>query len=407
MKVLYLDCFSGISGDMFLSALIDLGVPISVFKEVISQLDVPVEIKSAAVYKKGIRATRVILAEQTRQPRERSFHQLLEIVRQGSLPAHISTKVEAALLHLAQAEGAAHGVEVEKVHFHELGGLDTLVDLAGAFTGVSYLGIEQVYASPLPLARGTITTEHGLLPLPAPATLNLLKGAPTYGVAIEAELVTPTGAVLATSLAGSFGLPPAARWEKIGYGAGTQELTHPNVLRLWLGESLDHKDASETPELAFDQDQVLVLETQVDDVNPEFLPYLRMQLEKEGAIDVAFIPTLMKKGRPGNIVTVLSSPDRLSSLARILFRESTAIGLRWYQAGRIKLFRTSVEVETPFGSIPVKLGFAVRPDGSREYLNLAPEYEACARRAQETGRSIKEVYRAALKAADNLDLLKK
>lgn len=406
MKVLYLDCFSGISGDMFLSALIDLGVPLSVFEDVIAQLDIPVEIKRAAVYKKGIRATRVILTEQTRQPGERSYHQLLEIVTQSNLPSHISAKVEMALLRLAQAEGAAHGVEVERVHFHELGGLDTLVDLAGAFTGISYLGIEQVHASPLPLARGTIITQHGPLPLPAPATLNLLKGAPTYGVSIEEELVTPTGAVLVTSLAGSFGPPPAARWEKIGYGAGTKELPHPNVLRLWLGESLDHKEARETPELAFDQDQVLVLETQVDDVNPEFLPYLRMQLEEEGAIDVAFIPTLMKKGRPGIIVTILSPPDRLSSLARILFRESTAIGLRWYQAGRIKLFRTSVEVETPFGSIPVKLGFAVRPDGSREHLNLAPEYEACARRAQETGRSIKEVYRAALKAADNLDLPK-
>ncbi len=403
MKVLYLDCFSGISGDMLLAALIDLGVPLSVFEEVIAQLGIPVEIKGTAVYKNGIRASQVILAEQTRQPGERSYHQLLEIVTQSNLPSHISAKVEMALLRLAQAEGAAHGVEVERVHFHELGGLDTLVDLAGAFAGISYLGVEQVCASPLPLARGTIITQHGPLPLPAPATLNLLKGAPTYGVSIEGELVTPTGAVLVTSLAGSFGPPPAARWEKIGYGAGTQEFPHPNVLRLWLGESLDHKEARETPELAFDQDQVLVLETQVDDVNPEFLPYLRMQLEKEGALDVAFIPTMMKKGRPGIIVSILSPPDRLSSLARILFRESTAIGLRWYQAGRIKLFRTSVEVETPFGSIPVKLGFAVKPNGSREYLNLAPEYEACARRALETGSSIKEVYRAALKAADSLE----
>lgn len=404
MRVLYIDCFSGISGDMLLGALIDLGVPLAVFEEVIDQLGIPVEITETRVHQKGIRATRAILVERNTQPEERSYHQLLEMVRGSKLPSHIAEKVESALLRLARAEAEAHGIPVEKVHFHELGGLDTLVDLAGAFAGISYLKVERVYASPVPIARGTIMSRHGLLPLPAPATLNLLKGMPTYGVPLEGELVTPTGAVLITSIVNNFGPPPTARWIGYGYGAGTKELPQPNVLRLWLGETEVLTGKGDTPGLTYDHDRVVVLETQIDDCNPEFFSYLRQQLEREGAIDITFIPTMMKKGRPGVIISVLTYPERLQQVSLILFRESTAIGLRWYHAARIKLFRTFAEVETPFGKIPVKLGYALKPDGSREYLNIAPEYDACARRAQETGHSIKEVYQAALTAAGRLVL---
>ena len=243
--------------------------------------------------------------------------------------------------------------------FHEIGGLDTLLDLAGTFAAVSHLGVEQVLVSPLPLARGSIMTMHGLLPLPAPATLQLLKDVPTYGVPLEAELVTPTGAVLAVSLASGFGPPPLARWERFGYGAGSKDLPQqPNVLRAWLGESCgrDRRRAWRRlcRQAAFDEDLVLVLETQLDDQSPELLPYLRAQLERGGAIDVLFTPTVMKKGRPGNIVTVLSPREKLLALTHILFRESSALGLRWYPAGRLKLFRTVEEVSTPYGAIPVK-----------------------------------------------------
>lgn len=221
-------------------------------------------------------------------------------------------------------------------------------------------------------------------------------------MSLEAELVTPTGAVLAVSLASGFGPPPLARWERFGYGAGNSDLPQqPNVLRAWLGESAalsGTESGTTSPEATLDEDLVLVLETQLDDQSPELLPYLRTQLERGGAIDVLFTPTLMKKGRPGNIVTVLSPREKLLSLAGILFRESSALGLRWYPAGRLKLFRTIEEVATPYGTVPVKLGYARRPDGTREYLNLAPEYEACVKRAEETGVSLKEIYQAALSA---------
>jgi uncharacterized protein (TIGR00299 family) protein len=407
MRILYLDCFSGISGDMCLSALLDLGVPLDLLKQVVAQLGVDILLEARQVSKKGIQATQLQARSISDQPTGRSLRSLQEILSHSSLPAAIRERVEAALLCLAEAEAGVHGTVPEEVHFHEIGGLDTLFDLAGTFAAVSYLGVEQVLVSPLPLAGGSIMTRHGLLPLPAPATLRLIKNVPTYGVPLEAELVTPTGAVLAVSLASGFGPPPLARWERFGYGAGSSDLPQqPNVLRAWLGEDTATTGAvpgAAVPDAAFDEDMVLVLETQLDDLNPELLPYLRAQLERSGAIDVLFTPTVMKKGRPGNIVTVLSPREKLLALTRILFRESSALGLRWYPAGRLKLFRTMEEVATPYGTVPVKLGYARRPDGAREYFNRAPEYEACAKLAEETGISLKEIYQAALSAArDNL-----
>jgi hypothetical protein len=403
MRILYLDCFSGISGDMCLSALLDLGVPLDLLKQVVSQLGVDILLEAKQVLKGGLQATQLQARPASDQPIGRSLRSLREILRRSSLPAAIRERAEAALLRLAEAEAGVHGADPEAVHFHEIGGLDTLLDLAGTFAAVSYLGVEQVLVSPLPLARGSIMTMHGLLPLPAPATLQLLKDVPTYGVPLEAELVTPTGAVLAVSLASGFGPPPLARWERFGYGAGSSDLPQqPNVLRAWLGEAAAKTGAAPgavMPEAAFDEDLVLVLETQLDDQSPELLPYLRAQLERGGAIDVLFTPTVMKKGRPGNIVTVLSPREKLLALTHILFRESSALGLRWYSAGRLKLFRTVEEVATPYGAIPVKLGYARRPDGARECYNLAPEYEACAKRAEETGASLKEIYQAAIGAA--------
>lgn len=402
MRILYLDCFSGISGDMCLSSLLDLGVPLDLLKQVVAQLGVDILLEAKRVSKRSIQATQLQARSASDQPSGRSLRSLQEILRHSSLPPAIREQVEAALMRLAEAEAGVHGVVPEEVHFHEIGGLDTLLDLAGTFAAVSYLGVEQVLVSPLPLAGGSIMTRHGLLPLPAPATLRLIKNVPTYGVSLEAELVTPTGAVLAVSLASGFGPPPLARWERFGYGAGNSDLPQqPNVLRAWLGESAalsGTESGTTSPEAALDEDLVLVLETQLDDQSPELLPYLRTQLERGGAIDVLFTPTLMKKGRPGNIVTVLSPREKLLSLARILFRESSALGLRWYPAGRLKLFRTIEEVATPYGTVPVKLGYARRQDGTREYLNLAPEYEACVKRAEETGVSLKEIYQAALSA---------
>lgn len=409
MRLLYLDCFSGISGDMCLSALLDLGVPLDLLEQVVAQLGIDIRLESRQVMKGCLRSTRLRAWSDSDQPRSRSVRSLRAILNRSSLPAAVREQAEAALQRLAEAEAGVHGTDPEEVHLHEIGGLDTLLDLAGTFAAVSYLGVEQVLASPLPMARGSVRTQHGLLPLPAPATLLLVRDVPAYGVPLEAELVTPTGAVLAVSLASGFGPPPLARWEKFGYGAGQNDLPHPNVLRAWLGESVNMAGApaaapapSGNAPATLDEDLLLVLETQLDDLNPELLPYLRTQLEGAGAIDVLFAPVAMKKGRPGNMVTVLSPHEKLHALARIIFKESSALGLRWYPVGRLKLFRDTEEVPTPYGPVPVKIGYALRPDGTREILNLAPEYEACARLAAETGASLKEIYRAVLGTARSI-----
>lgn len=399
MNIIYLDCFSGISGDMFLAALIDLGFPVEELERVIAQLNIPVEVEKRGVTKGGIRATQVVFHIPHPHPCCRTFNELQNVLSCSSLPAWLRTQAEKALFRLAQAEAVIHGQEPGQVHFHELGGFDTLVDLVGTMAGIATLGVKKIYSSPLPLARGIVQTTHGPLPLPAPATLHLLQGVPTYGVSLNAELVTPTGALLVTALANAFGPPPPAIWEKIGHGAGIQELFQPNVLRVWLGKSFTPAPEEKFETFPYDGDVVLVLETQVDDVNSEFLPYLRSQLEREGALDVAFLPAIMKKGRPGTIITVICPQDRLLSLAQVIFQESTALGLRWHPVYRLKLFRSSLEVATPYGTVPVKLGFAQQADGSRECINMAPEYEVCARYAQEAGASIKEVYQAALSAA--------
>ena len=403
MKIIYFDCFSGISGDMCLAALLDLGMPLECLQEAVECLGIPVAVEEKTVHKGAIRAKGITVRELRPQPPARSLSAMLEIVAKSSLPEEIKAKTEACLRRLAAAEAAVHGTPPEKVHFHEVGGLDTLVDLAGTFIGIAHLKVEHLYASPLPLARGSIKTAHGLIPLPAPAALELLSGVPTYGVNLEAELVTPTGAALVTALASSFGPPPPAVWERVGYGAGSSDLEWPNVLRAWLGEERMSDRRAEKGAGAFEEGRVLVLETQVDDTNPEFLPHLRSRLEEAGAVDVSFIPLLMKKGRPGFLVTVLSPAERLYALARIIFQETSSLGLRWRQEGRIMLFRTTVGVETPYGRIPVKIGYALAPDGSREVFNRAPEYEDCARAAREHGVGIKEVYRSALAASVKIE----
>jgi uncharacterized protein (TIGR00299 family) protein len=404
MKILYLDCFSGISGDMFLSALLDLGLPIEVLQATVNRLSVPVAITRETVFKNSLRATRVIFREQAPQPPGRSLGEMREILNESRLEPPLRNQVNEALLRLAEAEAAAHGTHLEQVHFHEIGGLDTLVDLACTFTGLSHLGVEKVYCAPLPLGRGSIETAHGTIPLPAPATLNLLRGVPTYGLPIEAELVTPTGAVLATMLTGEYGLPPAAVWERIGYGAGSRDLPIPNLLRLWLGEMTPSGAPNNDALSAYDQDRVLVLETQVDDSNPEFIPYLRTKLTDAGAIDITVTPVIMKKGRLGQLLSVLAPPECLFTLCEIILHQSTALGLRWYEVGRVKLFRKTIEVRTAYGPVALKIGYSGRDRELSQIVNIAPEYEDCARLAEESGASLKDVYQAALAAAEAVKL---
>ncbi|KUK32278.1 MAG: hypothetical protein XD63_0408 [Thermoanaerobacterales bacterium 50_218] len=381
---------------MMLAALLDLGFSLAELKKLVKQLRLPIEVEVRATKKAGIRAKKVVFKPLQPQPNHRSCRELLEILAAGELAPEISQKVKDSILRLAQAEAAVHGEDPQDVHFHELGGLDTLVDLAGVFTGVRALGIKKIHCSPLPLGRGVVKCAHGILPLPAPATLELLKQVPTYGVPLEAELVTPTGALLATSLANCFGPPPPALWKKFGHGAGSLELPQPNILRAWLGESASEEEQEYLP---FESDQVIILETQVDDHNPEFLSYLRGQLETEGALDVTFIPAMMKKGRPGTLISILSPQEKLLTLCKLIFQHTTALGVRWFPVQRYKLSRSFVEVDTPYGKVTVKLGFSKQLDGTKKLENIAPEFESCASVAREKGISIKEVYQAAISAA--------
>ena len=396
MKTLYLDCFSGISGDMCLSALLNLGVPSDVLKEAIEQLQLPVTLEIHTVKKNSLRAASINVREKAPQPRERTLAQLMEILDAGSLPASIRSQVEACLYRLATAEAAVHGTTIEEVHFHEVGGLDTLVDLAGTFAGISHLEIEQICSSPLPLGRGTIKTAHGLIPTPAPATMELLQGTPTYGISFDGELITPTGAALVTTLASSFGPPTPARWMKVGCGAGSQDLPWPNILRAWLGEAGDQKISIGNNTL-FDEDETVVLEAQVDDTNPEFLPYLRSRLDEAGALDVLFTPIIMKKGRPGTMITAFSPPNRVNPMVNIFFQETTTLGVRWYKVGRIKLHQEIKDVNTTYGKVRLKVGYSYNQKGERVIYNQAPEYEDCARAAKDNNISIKEVYQNAIK----------
>jgi uncharacterized protein (TIGR00299 family) protein len=389
MKTLYLDCFSGISGDMCLSALLDLGVPADVLKKVIEQLQLPVTLEIHSVKKNSLRATSITVREKEPQPCSRTLKQLMAVLEAGRLPAPIRSQVDTCLHRLATAEASVHGTAIEEVHFHEVGGLYTLVDLAGTFAGISYLEIDQVFSSPLPLGRGAIKTAHGIIPTPAPATMELLQGKPTYGIPFEGELITPTGAALVTTLASSFGPPPPARWMRVGYGAGSQDFSWPNILRAWLGEADD---------TLFDEDQTVVLETQVDDTNPEFLPYLRSRLEEAGALDVLFTPAIMKKGRPGTVITALSPQTQVYSLVNIIFQETTTLGVRWHRAGRIKLHHEIQEVNTVHGKIRLKVGYGYNQAGEKVIYNMAPEYEDCAQAAKDKGVAIKDVYQAVMKA---------
>lgn len=384
---------------MCLSALLDLGVPPEVLKKVIEQLQLPVTLEIHSVKKNSLRATSITVKEKEPQPRERTLRQLMEVLKAGNLPQSIKSQVEACLYRLAAAEASIHGTAIEEVHFHELGGLDTLVDLAGTFAAISHLQIDQVCSSPLPLGRGAIKTNHGLIPTPAPATMELLQGTPTYGIPFDGELVTPTGAALVTTLASFFGPPPQGRWLKVGYGAGSQDLPWPNILRAWLGEA-DEQEVGLGNNIhfnRFDEDEVVILDAQVDDTSPELLPYLRTQLQEAGALDVLFAPAVMKKGRPGIMITALSSPNQVYALVNILFQETTTLGVRWHKAGRIKLHRDVQEVNTNYGKIRLKIGYGFNQEGKRVIYNLAPEYEDCALAAKNNEVPIKKVYQAALK----------
>ncbi len=388
MRIAYLDCFCGISGDMTVGALIDAGAPFDEIAAVIAGLGLAgCTVSAEKVNKKGVAATHfnVHLDENVEQP-HRHLRHVVEIIESGKLPKPVRAGAIDTFTRLAGAEAAVHGVAIEKVHFHEVGAIDAIVDIVAAHTALHLLGIEAVHCSPLHVGAGTVKCAHGVLPVPAPATARLLLGKPTYGGEVPFELVTPTGAALVDTWARGFGGAPAMRAEAIGYGCGTRDLEdRPNVLRVLIGEAGAASGVTE---------HITVIEANIDDMTGELAAPLVDALLAGGARDAFTEPVLGKKGRPALRVTALCDEGRAETLAEVFFRNSTTFGVRMRTESRIVLERAHRAVETPWGAVQVKLGYY-----HGAVTTAAPEYESCRAIADAAGVPVRVVYEAAQAAA--------
>lgn len=388
MKTLYLDCFSGISGDMSVGALLDAGADFETIRDALNSLGMAGFLVTAEkVNKNGIMATqfRVIQDADAKYP-HRHLRHVVEIIMRGNLPESVKTAAVATFQIIAGAEAAVHGTTVERVHFHEVGAVDSIVDIVAAQYALHLLGVEAVYASALPVGGGTVSCAHGVLPVPAPATALILQGKPTYGGGAQCELVTPTGAALAVQWARSFGEAPLMRVERVGYGAGARDLPdRPNLLRVLIGE-VDAPVGT--------RESVLAVEANIDDMNPELLPPLIAALLDAGARDAFLTPLIAKKGRPAYCVTALCDDAALGRVTQALFAHSTTLGLRMRREERIVLERRWERVRTSWGAVRVKIGLL---DGA--VRNAAPEFEDCRALAEHAGVPVRVVYDAALAAA--------
>lgn len=377
----YLDCFSGISGDMTLGALVDLGLDPAWLEAELRRLPLDgFALEAQPVKVSGIRATRVSV-HVAENPSHRHWRDIRALVERSPYSEVVRRRALAVFGRIARAEAAIHGVAEDQVHFHEVGGVDALVDILGACLGFEKLGIDAVGASALPQGRGLVHCAHGVLPVPAPATAAILEGIPVYGVDTEAELVTPTGAALAAGLAGFFGPLPAMVVEAVGYGAGTRQLAdRPNLLRIFLGRRADR-------ETAVVEESVTVIETAVDDMNPEIFGHLMERLFADGALDVCWIPVQMKKSRPGTLVQVVCRPEDREAMIGRIFSETTSLGVRHDTVRRRALSRRVETRDSPLGPVAVKR--IVDPAG---HVRLAPEYEECRRIAAARSLPLREVY---------------
>lgn len=375
----YLDAFSGISGDMLVGALADAGAdPIAVVNAVAS-LEAGAIVSFEKVKRRGIAATRYLVSAEEAQV-HRHLSQILNMIGAADIPNRAKRNAEAVFRKLGEAEAEVHHVPIEKVHFHEVGAADSIADIVGACVALDVLGVETVVCSPVNVGSGTVQTEHGVLPVPAPATARLLQNAPVYSRGPAVELTTPTGAAAASTLASQFGVLPPMKIARTGYGAGCRDFTeHANVLRVILGEPTGPQEALE----------VLVIEANIDDLNPQVLAYAAERLLDAGALDVALQPLVMKKGRPGNLLRVIARPEDREMLAQLIFAETSTLGLRMYSAERRVQARSSAEVATPYGTVRVK----VSSEGS-----YAPEYEDCRKLAIASGVPLREIFAAATHA---------
>jgi uncharacterized protein (TIGR00299 family) protein len=457
MRIAYLDCFSGMSGDMFLGALIDAGVSPKLLDQTVAALDIGARLEISKVNRSGITATKVdvLVHGEKELPREefwaneatRSHPHSHEhehhhgaqphvggesgvparldardsrrsstdsaVPRAGTLASHshehdhgrslteikriiqdsaISAQAKTTAIHIFEALGAAeakiHNMDIESVHFHEVGAVDAMVDIIGAAVGVEALGVDEIICSPLNVGGGTVKCAHGTFPVPAPATVELLQGAPVFSSGIQAELLTPTGAAIVKTLASRFGAFPEMKIEKSGYGAGTRDFPgHANVVRLTVGEAASHLAANTN------QETISVLEANLDDLNPQVFGYVLDRLLAEGALDVFSMPVQMKKNRPGTLLTILCKPEDAAKLTQIVFTETTTLGVRQRQERRNTLARRWVPVSTPWGEVRMKIASL-----NGTVTNYAPEYEDCRRIAEEKHVPLKSVMQEAMQA---------
>ncbi len=427
MRIAYLDCFSGISGDMLLGAMVDAGVALAMLSDTAAALNINARIESREVVRGGIAATKVDVISSENLTTEsahthalqahthehehgdrhqhshagshhqenahdhphtdehhRSLSTILGIIRSAPLAEEVKRRATNAFQLLGEAEAGIHSIPIEQVHFHEVGAVDTIVDIVCAAAGTASLGVERWIASPLNVGSGTVQCSHGTLPVPAPATLALLGNAPIYGAGPAMERVTPTGAAILRMLDVQYGPLPAMRASATGYGAGGRESAgQPNVLRLLIGEETQAAETSAEP--------IAIIETVIDDSTPQLLAYVSERLLAAGAWDVYRVPVQMKKGRTGVQLTVLSSPHLVPAMRDLIFRETTTIGLHWRTESKIALQREFAPVETPWG--PVQMKIARWPSG--EVANASPEYEDCRRLAAEHSIPLKQVMQEA------------
>ncbi|MFA0748806.1 nickel pincer cofactor biosynthesis protein LarC [Fervidibacter sp.] len=386
MVCAFVDCFAGISGDMLLGALIDAGAPVDNLLLGLETLPLSGwELKIERVRKGAISATSVSVIVKEKQP-ERHLSDIESIVLASQLPEKVKEQSLKVFRLLAEAEAKVHGIGVNEVHFHEVGAVDSIVDIVGSVYALHLLGVQAVYASALPFSRGRVKTLHGDLPVPAPATMELLCGVPTYPLDIEVELVTPTGAALLKALANGFGMPPPFTPRKVGYGAGKRDLPFPNVLRVIVGDMPDN--------VALERERLVVVETNLDDMTGEMAGFAMERLLTAGVRDVWVVPAQMKKNRPAIVLSVLCDHEKLPTVLQILLRETTTLGVRVQEVERLCLPREIWEVTTPYGTVKVKVAKL-----GDEIVNIAPEYEDCRRLALERGVPLKEVMSAAIVAA--------
>lgn len=382
MKIAYFDCFSGASGDMILAAALDAGLDLAALHEALAGLKVGgYRLEAAPIRKQGFAATQfTVHLDPTADKPHRHLHHIEAILDAADLPAGVRDRARRIFARLAQAEAAAHGTTIEKVHFHEVGAIDAIVDIVGACVALDKLGIEKVYVSPIPPGSGTVTCDHGVMPVPAPATAALLQGVPLAECAEIGELITPTGAAILTTLAEDFGPLPAMTIERIGIGAGRREgQTRPNILRLLVGEAVETGGPH-------DADEILVIEANLDDISSQVVAHVCQRLFDAGARDVFTTAIYMKKNRPAVQVTVLAEPGLRDTMEEILFRETTTFGIRSHRACRSKLRRTYETVDTPAGPVRIKLGWR-----GRQRVQATPEYDDCRALAEQTNRPIREI----------------